>query len=122
MTGQGPKKSGKPNGKKPVLPKYYMIGLVIMLVGLIVSIKVSETLGLIILVIGFGLGITGRIYSRKGPTKTPSTDQAEEPKEQSSASREEVLNHPVNMIRCKYCGTTFADTSIKCPNCGAGHS
>jgi predicted Zn-ribbon and HTH transcriptional regulator len=93
-----------------------------MLIGLIVSFEVSEAFGLIILVIGFGLGITGRIYSRKESAKFSITDNLEPSEDKSKKTEEVVSEHPVNMIRCKNCGTTFQDSYIKCPNCGAGHS
>ena len=122
MTNQEPKTPRKPKLPSVKLSRYYIIGLVIMLFGLIVSFLGSAVVGLIILVIGFSIGITGKIYSKRGSTRPTSTNLVETPIERSDAPKQEVVDHPLVTIRCRNCGTTFADTSIKCPNCGAGHS
>ncbi|MCL5789447.1 MAG: zinc ribbon domain-containing protein [Candidatus Thermoplasmatota archaeon] len=94
-----------------------------MLVGLIFTISGYDYIGLVLLVIGFLTGIIGRINSRKGTQNKSQTTQMERQEEEKPLSKiNEAVRREVTLIRCKNCGTSFPDTNIKCPNCGAGHN
>lgn len=99
-----------------------MLGLIIMLIGLLVSISVSEYIGLVLLVIGFVVGILGRIRHKAASSKNASTNSkgnVEIP--YVLTTQTEGTDSKGALIRCKNCGTLFQERDIKCPNCGAGH-
>ncbi len=112
----------KPRPLLPKLPSYYMLGLVIMVIGLLVSISVSEYFGLVLLVIGFALGIAGRVRHKATASKnTSSTSKANAEIPHVLTTQSEGTKSNGALIRCKNCGTLYHKSDIKCPNCGAGH-
>ncbi len=123
MTNSGQDGTRGPAHRFPNMPKYYLLGLIVMLVGLVLTIYRYTLYGLVFIIIGFGLGIVGRIF-RKVPQPNRNApnpvERAEEPFAKPSVN--EATRGPAVMIRCTHCGTLFDETSIKCPNCGAGHS
>ncbi len=105
------------------MPKYYFLGLIVMLFGLILTVYGYTLYGLVLIITGFALGIVGRIFRKvPQPFKNASNEveRVDEPFAKSSV--DEPTRGPAVMIRCTHCGTVFDDANIKCPNCGAGHS
>jgi rubrerythrin len=93
-----------------------------MLVGLLVSISVSEYIGLVLLVVGFVVGILGRMRHKATTSKnTSSTSKGNAEIPHIVTTQTEGTSSNGALIRCKNCGTLFQESDIKCPNCGAGH-
>ena len=123
LTHQGSGPATIPKRMFPKIQRYYMFGMVIMLFGLILTVLGTELVGLIFIIVGFVIGILSRIFRKPSPSISNRQGTVEKVAQPLPNSKQtETSKDPAIMIRCLHCGTTFYESYIKCPNCGAGHN